>query len=57
MSNWADGLEHATVPSELGFFGLKHREVAVYFEAGYLAAVVGPFFALVAEEEVEDVLA
>src|ERR1700722_17798264 len=36
---------------------LQHGEVAVEFVAGDLAAVVGPFLALVAEEEVEDVLA
>ena len=36
---------------------LKHGKVAVQFVAGDLAAVFGPFLALVAEEEVEDVLA
>src|SRR4029079_17265657 len=37
--------------------GLQDWEEFVEFEGGYLAAVVEPFGAFVAEEEVEDVLA
>src|SRR5215475_6513689 len=37
--------------------GLENRQVAVQFERGDLMTVVPPFFPLVAQEEVEDVLA
>src|SRR5271170_4033974 len=37
--------------------GSEHRKVAVQLEPGDLAAVFVPFLALVAQEEVEDVLA